>query len=333
MTSLKPSKRIINLVPSKSIALASKVSELKNRGLNIIGLHVGEAEIQTPNSIIKATQEALERGQTRYNLVPGRVDLREKLAHRFQQRTNRQVSAKNVFISHGSKQVLFNIFQSFLDPGDEILIPTPYWVSFPESAKLAGAEPIFFNGLDEITPKTLAQVLSKKTKALIINSPNNPSSKTYSLREWKVIEEFVLENKLLLISDEAYETLSFNGPPIIPASLSEDLFNQTFCVQSFSKSFMMTGFRIGFVIAPRPLIEPLVQFQGHSSGNVASFIQAGALNALENEKEISENFLKFMRERAELAYNKFSPLFQMDKPQGGFYLFPKIPEKYRPEED
>lgn len=324
---MKISKRVQNIEPSKSIQLAAQVASLKDQGIDVISLSVGETEFKTPEEIITATKNALDQNQTRYSLVSGINDLRDKIAQRFSSKAGIQISKENIIVGNGSKHILYNVFQSLLDEGDEVLVPTPYWVTFPESIKLAGGVPKFVESKSsgQLDLEKIEQSISSKTKAIIINSPNNPSGAVFSKNDLLELGKIAIKNDLVIISDEAYETLVYgDNKHIYVASLSPELFERTLTVQSFSKTFCMTGFRVGYLIGPKKFIESVNKFQGHLSGNNCTFAQFGALAALGICEEKNNDFIKIMERRRNLAYELFSDLFECTPPQGAFYLFPSV---------
>jgi aspartate aminotransferase len=321
--------RIKNISPSKSVQLSSLVSDLKDQGENIISLNVGEADFETPWPIIQGTHKALSENKTRYGLVQGIVELRKKIADHFNKLHKIKVTKDHVLLGNGSKHILYSIFQTICNIGDEIIIPRPYWVTFPESVKLAGGRPIFVDTVNhQLHIENIEKAITSKTKAILINSPNNPTGAIYSKKTLLELVALAKKNNLYIISDEAYERFSYDGlRPCNISSLSEDAFQRTITVQSFSKTYFMTGFRIGYLIGPIKLAQAVQKFQGHVTGNNCTFAQYGALAALEMDHKILDESLLILEKRRNLAYSLFSQLFDCLKPQGAFYLFPHI-KKY-----
>lgn len=326
MEKYKLSARVESIAESPSLKMSALLSELRSQGEDIISLNVGEPDFSTDPQIIRATQKALEEGHTRYDLVPGQMALRQALAQKLEEDNNLIVGAENILISSGSKQTLYTIFQTLLDPGDEVIVPKPYWVTFPESIRLAGGIPVLVDSLDthHLDLEKIKKAISAKTKAILINSPNNPSGAVYHKDELLKLSEILKEHNLYLVSDEAYESLVYDQEHLSPASLSQDLFNRTLTVQSFSKSYVMTGFRLGYVAAPKELILGMSKLQGHLTGNCPTFSQQGALRALEISEDIRSNMVQIFKARRDLAFELFSQIFHCQKPQGAFYLFMNI---------
>lgn len=320
------SQRLLGVEGSKSVGLASVLMKLKKEGRDIIALNVGEPDLPTPEVVKEATAKAMRDNHTRYSLVEGIPELREKIAKRFEIQTGRSISPSQVLVSNGSKQVLYNIFQAMLNPGDEVIIPRPYWVSFPEAVKLAGGVPVFIDAPDLQLPLAgIKSAISNKTKLIIVNSPNNPSGVVYKKEDMKKLATLAVENDLYLISDEAYEALIFNDEDKFSfAEMDDEVFKRTVHVQSFSKTFMMTGFRIGYMIAEQNLITHINKLQSHLTGNNCTFAQWGAVAALDHEAAIVPPMLEIMRKRRDLCLELSKGLFEVQSPGGAFYLFPKV---------
>lgn len=321
------SDRIEAVEESKSVKLAGVIAGLRANGEKVIGFNVGEPDFPTPEVVIKATQKALSEGHTRYALVPGEAFLREAIAKKLKRDQGVTIAKENICLSNGSKQVLYSLFQLICNPGDEVLVPAPYWVSFPEAIKLAGAKPVFIPSEDgSLNFDELIKRKTSRTKAIILNSPNNPSGLIYPKELKKEIVKYCKREGLYLISDEAYETLTFGDENFIgPAGLADQNLENTLIVQSFSKSYCMTGFRLGYVAGPVDLIKGMNKLQSHICGNTPVFIQKGALAALENEESIANNMREVFRKRSVLAFDLCREIFpETPMPQGAFYLFPKI---------
>lgn len=320
------SKRIQNIEGSKSVGLASVLLRLKKEGRDIIALNVGEPDLPTPEVVKEATAKAMRDNQTRYSLVEGIPELREAIAARFERDTKRQVSPSQILISNGSKQTLYNIFQTLLNPGDEVIIPRPYWVSFPEAVKLAGGVPVFIDAPDLQLPLAgIRAAINEKTKLIIVNSPNNPSGVVYKRQDMEALAKLAVEKNLYLVSDEAYEALIYDDSEKFSfAQMDDEVAKRTLHVQSFSKTFMMTGFRIGHVIANQEIINAMNKLQSHLTGNNCTFAQYGAIAALKHEKEIVPPMIELMRKRRDLCMELSQGLFDLDLPGGAFYLFPRM---------
>ncbi|MDC0255227.1 pyridoxal phosphate-dependent aminotransferase [Bacteriovoracales bacterium] len=319
------SKRVNSITPSKSIEFSSKVTLLKSQGKKILELNVGETDFKTPLPILEATQKALMENKTRYSPVDGIPELRDKIAENYN-KFNQNISKDHVFIGSGSKHILYNIFQVICDDDDEVIIPSPYWVTFPETVKLAGGKPIFVDTIrHQLDLTKIEKAITKKTKAILINSPNNPTGAVYPKEDLSELVHLAKKYDLFIISDEAYEKITYDSIEHSSIStLSEEAFKRTLTVQTFSKAYSMTGFRIGYLIAPLEIVNAIKKLQGHLSGNPCTFAQYGPIAALEMKKEeLQENLLKLQRRR-DLAYSLFSQIFDCQKPQGGLFLFLRI---------
>jgi aspartate aminotransferase len=320
------SERVNAIKESGSVTLATKVNILKAQGLPIVSLSIGEPDFLPHQSILEATKQAIDAGEVRYGAVPGVMKLRELIAQKMNRDHGMNVAAENVLLSNGSKQILYNIFQLICNPGDEVIVPVPYWVTFPEAIKLAGATPVFINPADlRPTAELIEGAITKNTKAVILNSPNNPSSLNIAREELEKIAAVILKHNLVLISDEAYEAFYYGERPTAPASLSAELFKRTLTVQSFSKTYGMTGFRQGYMVADTPWIQAMIKLQGHVTGNNCTFSQFGAIKALELPDQVVEDYRAEFQRRGDLAFELGRRLFDhCPKPEGAFYLFPEV---------
>jgi len=323
------SKRITNTQGSQSVAMAQKIIELKKKGKEVISFNVGEPDFLANQKIIEATKKSLDNGDTRYSLVPGETDLRSAIAAKINRDYNMDVNFSYVALSNGSKQILYTLFQMICDPGDEVIIPSPYWVSFPESVKLAGGVPIFLESSSDnrICLDSLRKSISRKTKAIIVNTPSNPTGLIEKEETLKEIVSLAKEYNFLIISDEAYEGLSFDGKKNKSCAEFDKDLTHTLIVQTFSKSFCMTGFRLGYVVTEPDTIKSFSKVQSHICGNPPVFNQKGALKALELEEEIASSMKETFEKRRDLAFQLCKEIFpDVQKPEGAFYLFPRIPQ-------
>jgi aspartate aminotransferase len=326
---MKIANRIHNIEESKSIQLASKVSELKRSGKEIIPLHVGEVDFHTPKPILEETQKALIDNHTRYSLVEGLIELRQSIAGYQKKNYDWSLDTDEIFIANGSKHILYLVFQTLLNPGDEVIVPLPYWVSFPESVKLAGGVPVFVPTKDhQLDIDAITAAITDKTKVILFNSPNNPTGAVYSAELLKKLGDLALEKGITLVADEAYEKFVYGDKKHTSlASIERKYFDCTVTVQSFSKSFCMTGFRIGYLMAPKDFVAQVRKLQSHLSGNNCTFSQYGAIAALAMDESISTSMLAELGQRKKVAYKLFSELFECIDPDGAFYLFLSV-EKY-----
>ena len=324
------SDRLLGVEGSKSVGLGSVLMKLKKEGKDIIALNVGEPDLATPDVVKEATYKAMLENHTRYSLVEGIPELRERIATRFQKQTGRKIDPSQVLVSNGSKQTLYNLFQTLLNPGDEVIIPRPYWVSFPEAVKLAGGIPVFIDAPDlQLPVDGIKAAVTKKTKLIIVNSPNNPSGVVYKKEDMIAIANLAVEKNIHIVSDEAYDALVYDDQEKFSfASLSDEVFNHVIFVQSFSKTFMMTGFRIGYSIASTEITKNLNKLQSHLTGNNCTFAQWGAVAAIDHEEEIVPPMVALMKKRRDLCLELSKGLFEVETPGGAFYLFPKVTQYF-----
>ncbi len=323
-------ERILSVEESKSVKMAAVISDLRAQGEEIISFNVGEPDFPTPEVVIEATKKALDAGHTRYALVPGELFLRDAIVKKLKRDQGLNIEASNICLSNGSKQVLYSIFQLICNPGDEVIIPRPYWVSFPEAVKLADAKPIFVDS-DEghLSCENIIKAITSKTKAIVINSPNNPSGLLPREAPLKELVAIARAKGIMIISDEAYETLTYTGENFKgPAGLADPSLDNTLIVQSFSKSYCMTGFRLGYIVANHEIIKGMNKLQSHVCGNVPVFIQKGAQAALEHEEEIVTHMREVFGRRMQMSFDLCKDIFpDTQKPQGAFYLFPKLSQE------
>ncbi|MCO4793927.1 MAG: pyridoxal phosphate-dependent aminotransferase [Bacteriovoracaceae bacterium] len=337
---MKLANRIQEIEESKSVGLAAIVARLRSEGREIISLNVGEPDFPTPDSIITATKKALDENKTRYSLVQGIMELREGIAKKVSRDSNYPVSYENIILGNGSKHILYNIFQTIINPEDEVIIPSPYWVTFPESVKLAGGVPVFVPTTDlQLNIEAIEKAITKKTKAIIINTPNNPTGAVYPKEDLQKVADLAVKHDFYIIADEAYELLTFDDiPHVAMGSLNEEVFNRTLTVQSFSKSYCMTGFRIGYLVGPAKIVEGMNKLQSHLSGNNCTFAQYGALEALQMDQNSLKEMIRELQKRRDLAYKLCKEIFPNTiKPEGAFYLYPNVQDllgdKFKTDED
>jgi len=323
----KLADRINSIEESKSIGLSATLSDLRDRGEKIIGLNVGEPEFATPPQIIEATKKALDENKTRYSLVQGISELRLAIVKKLQKENDLDVTEKNVIIGNGSKQILYNIFQTMINPGDEVIIPAPYWVTFPESVKLAGGIPIIVNTKNhQLDLISIKNAITSKTKMIIINTPNNPTGAVYPEEDLRKLAEICVKKDIYIVSDEAYERLVFDQKHVSIASFGPEIFQRTLTVQTFSKSHCMTGFRLGYLVADELIINAINKLQSHLTGNNCTFSQYGAIEALQMDSSIIDGMIDIMKKRRDLAFNLAKDIFKVIQPSGAMYLFPNVDE-------
>lgn len=332
---MKTSSRIAQLKPSATLAVNAKALELKAQGKEIISLAVGEPDFPTPDYVRDACKRALDDGFTRYGAVPGLPELRNAVANYFNVMYGTSARAEHTMVTNGGKQALFNLFQSLLNPGDEVIIPAPYWVSYPPMVQLAEGTPVAVAASAEagfkVTVEQLEAARTEKTAVLLLNSPSNPTGAAYSRTEIDAIAEWAISHDIFIISDEIYDQLVYS--PAEHASLApwwEKHPEQVCIVNGLAKSFAMTGWRIGYVLAHVDLIKAMSKIQGQSTSNVCSFAQKGAVAALSGGFEVVDSMRASFRKRRDLAMNIIGkwPNVVCPVPQGAFYLFPDVHRLY-----
>ncbi|WVP28253.1 pyridoxal phosphate-dependent aminotransferase [Bacillus licheniformis] len=322
-------KRVSALTPSATLAITAKAKELKAAGHDVIGLGAGEPDFNTPEHIIEAAVRSMNEGHTKYTPSGGLAALKDSIRDKFKRDQGIEYSQSEVIVCTGAKHALYTLFQVLLDEGDEVIIPTPYWVSYPEQVKLAGGKPVFVEGLEEnsfkISPEQLEKAVTEKTKAVIINSPSNPTGMMYTEEERKLLGEVCLRRNVLIVSDEIYEKLIYGGKKHVSiAQLSPELKNQTVIINGVSKSHSMTGWRIGYAAGSEPIIKAMTNLASHSTSNPTSVAQYGAIAAYNGPNEPVEEMRKAFEERLNKVYELLVdiPGLTCLKPEGAFYLFP-----------
>lgn len=330
---MKLAKRVAALTPSSTLEITAKAQALKAEGYDVIALGAGEPDFNTPEHIIDAAHQAMLEGHTKYTPTGGLAALKQEIVKKFERDQHITYDPSEIIVCNGAKHALYTLFQVLLDEGDEVIIPTPYWVSYPEQVKLAGGEPVYVEGLEEnnykITPMQLRQAITEKTKAVIINSPSNPTGMIYSKEELQQLGEVCLEHNILIVSDEIYEKLIYGDSEYTSiAQLSNELKEQTLIINGVSKSHSMTGWRIGYAAGNKQLIKAMTNLASHSTSNPTSIAQHGTIAAYAGSQEPVEVMRRAFEERLNIIYNKLIqiPGFTCIKPQGAFYLFPNVKE-------
>jgi aspartate aminotransferase len=305
---------------SKTTRVFTMAQRLRLEGKDIISLAVGEPDFDTPEEIIQATRQALEAQATRYGPVAGLDELRSELAKSFH-----GYGPENILVTNGAKQALYTLFQALCNPDDEVILPVPCWVSFTEQIKMAGGRPVMVATLDhQIDPHAIEQAITDRTRAIVINSPNNPTGAVYPKEALVEVAAIAAKHQIYLISDEAYHAFTFDGHShagLFNAATARD---RVIIVRSFSKHYNMTGFRLGYVAARPSIIQGLTKLQSHICGNVCTFAQHGALTAVRMAQSVVERCRTELEHRRDMAFAFAQSLFDCIKPQGAFYLFPNV---------
>ena len=322
---MKLSDRINNVEESQTNQFTQLLQEMKRQGREVINLAVGEPQSPTPSTVIEATKQALDQGMTRYGTVSGLQELKSGLAGQFD-----GYDERNIVISNGSKQCLFSIFQVICNPSDEVIIPRPYWVSFPQQVLIAGGKPVYVNTHNhQLDCVAIEKAITAKTRAILINSPNNPTGAVFPARDLETISQLAIAHDLYIISDEAYALFVYDGLKAPSPFEIEKIRNRLIVIRSFSKTYNMTGFRTGYLAASFDIVNAVSKLQSHLTGNVCSFAQHGALSALELDEREFENWRIKLEQKRDYAYEQVNRLFDCIKPGGAFYLFPDVRERLK----
>lgn len=334
---MKLADRVAQLKPSATLAVSAKAQELKAQGKDILSLSVGEPDFPTPEHICKAAKEAITSGFTRYTPVPGIPELRAAAAAYFNRSYGISAEADHIIISNGGKHCLYNLCQALLNPGDHVLIPAPYWVSYPPMVELAAAKPVLIATAPEkdfkVTPADLEKGLTPKTRLLLLNSPSNPTGACYTKEELDAIAQWAVERGVIVISDEIYDRLVYSGTPSLSLCSWWQKYPENFViVNGVAKTFAMTGWRVGYALAHPDLIRAMSRLQGQSTSNVCSVSQKAAVAALNGEMGKVEEMRAAFERRRNLAMDIVSswPDVVCPRPSGAFYIFPDVHRHYGP---
>ncbi len=325
------SNRLKLIKPSATLAVLQKANKLKSQGINIISLGAGEPAFDTPDNIKKAAIKGIEEGKTKYTNVDGMPELKKAIQDKFKRENNLTYEKDQIIVGTGGKQVLYNLFMASLNEGDEVIIPAPYWVSYPEMVAISGGVSVFvlcdIEVSFKLTPTALAKVISPKTKWLLLNSPSNPTGSSYSQTELEAIAEVLRKHPHVhILTDDIYEHIVFDDFKFYNlASVAPDLKDRIFIVNGVSKAYSMTGWRIGYGAGAKELIEAMTVMQSQSTSNPCSISQVAAIEALNGTQSfIRPNSLDFQKKRnLALAILSTAPDLKCYKPEGAFYLFPE----------
>lgn len=316
--------------PSPTMAITSKARELKAAGFDVIGLGAGEPDFDTPDNIKRAAIEAIERGETKYTAVDGIPELKRAVAQKFKRENGLDYKPSEITVGSGGKQVLYNALLATLDPGDEVIVPSPYWVSYPDIVLLAGAEPIVVETKLEdgfkLKPEALARAITPKTKWFIFNSPSNPTGAAYTEAEVKALTDVLVKHdRVWVLSDDIYEHLVYDGFKFTtPAAVEPRLKARTLTLNGVSKAYSMTGWRIGYGGGPEPLIKAIATLQSQSTSNPCSISQWAAVEALEGPQDFLKDWIASFQERRDLVVAMLNQAkgISCPKPEGAFYVYP-----------
>ena len=316
--------------PSATIAVSAKARELKAAGRDVIGLGAGEPDLDTPDNIKAAAIEAINRGETKYTAVPGIVELREAIVAKFKRENNLEYTADQVIVGTGGKQILFNAFAATLNEGDEVVIPAPFWVSYPDMVLLNGGEPVFVEATIEnnfkLTAEALEAAITPKTKWFIFNSPSNPSGAAYSHDELKALTDVLVKYPdLWILTDDMYEHLCYGDFKFAtPVEVEPKLYDRTLTMNGVSKAYAMTGWRIGYAAGPVELIKGMAKVQGQSTSGACSIAQWAAVEALNGTQDFISERRDAFEKRRDLVVAMLNEAdgIHCPMPEGAFYVYP-----------
>ena len=329
--SIKLSKNLENIPPSATVTMTQMARDLKERGNDVVSLSAGEPDFDTPDHIKNAAIDAINRGETKYTAVDGIDELKEAIIKKFKKDNNLSFLKENISVAPGGKTIIYNAMIATLNPGDEVIIPAPYWVSYPDIVKLAGGNPIIIKTKEsnnfKINSSDLEENITEKTKWIILNSPSNPTGEVYSQDELKSLAEVIKKHpNLYVLSDDIYEYLLYKGSDKFStiAQFDEDVFHRTVTMNGVSKAYSMTGWRIGYCAGPKKIIDAMRKLQSQSTSNPASISQWAAVEALNSEKQFLKNWLISFEERRDKVVEMINSADGLKclKPKGAFYVYP-----------
>lgn len=329
------SKRILEMTPSATVELAGKIAELKAQGVDILSFSVGEPDFPTPQNIVEAAKDALDAGFTKYTAAAGIADLREAICEKLKRDNGLEYTPAEIIVTTGAKQAIYNALMATCNPGDEVIIPTPCWVSYVEMVKLTGAKPVLVEAREEdkFIPSldAVRAAVSDRTKAILFNSPNNPTGAVYDADTLRGLAQLALKNDFWLISDEIYEALVYDGTKHYSvAALCPDVKSRCIVINGVSKSYSMTGWRIGYAAGPARTIKGMGSLQGHSTSNATAFAQKASVEALRGPQESVRIMHDEFARRREFMIRRLNemPGVRCADVKGAFYAFPNVSALY-----
>lgn len=324
------SERARNAAPSPTLAITARAKALQAQGVDVIGFGAGEPDFDTPEHIKAAAIEALNAGQTKYTPSAGIPALREAVCEKLQRENGLTYKPNQIIVSAGAKHSIYNLFQAVLDPGDEVIIPVPYWVSYPEQVKLADGTPVFVDAPESngfrVTAAAIAEKITPRTRVIVLNSPSNPSGAVIETSELEKIAALAVEKDLLVLSDEIYEHLTYGLDHVSIASFGPEIQARTLVVNGFSKAYSMTGWRLGWLAGDAEIVAAMGRIQDQSTSNPTSFAQAGAVAALRGPQECVEEMRQAFEQRRNYIVDRLNAIEGVScvKPDGAFYVLPNI---------
>ena len=328
---METASRLKQLTPSLTLAVDSKAKAMKAEGIEVYSFGAGEPDIDTPDHIKAAAITALQSGRTKYTPSAGIPELRQAISQKFLKDNGLDYKPNQIIVSNGAKQSCFNAIAAVVNEGDEVLIPAPYWLSYPEMVRIVGGEPVIVPTTEEnnwkITPADFENAMTPRTKMIIINSPGNPTGSVYTREELKALAEVAAEEDIFILSDEIYEKLTYDGAEHISmASITPEAYDLTITVNGFSKAYSMTGWRLGYLAAPEPIARVIDSMQSHMTSNACSFAQYGGLAALTGDQQCVSDMREEFDVRRQYMFERLTqiPGITAVRPQGAFYVLANI---------
>ncbi len=328
--------RVSRIGTSATLAIAAEAKAMQAQGIDVISLSVGQPDFHTPDHVKAAGRQAIDDNKTGYTPNPGTLDLRNAIADWLKSQHGIAYEGNGeILVSNGAKHSLYNLMMAVVGKGDEVIIPSPYWVSYPEMVEIAGGTPVILETSEDqgfrLTPERLLEAITDKTRILFMNSPSNPTGSAYTREQLAAIAKVVVEKDILVVSDEIYSQLTYDGLEFAAfASLGQDVWDRTITVNGVSKAFSMTGWRIGFAAAPKPIISAMAKVQSHATSNACSIAQEAAAEAFNGSQEIVAEWAKEFAARRDYLYGRISQWAGVSchRPEGAFYLYPNVRSLY-----
>ncbi len=332
---MKLARRVANIQPSPTLAITSKAKAMKAQGIDVVGFGAGEPDFDTPDHIKAVAKKALDDGYTKYTPVPGTPELKDAVIAKLKRDNGLEYKRENIIVSLGAKHSIYNVAQAFIDEGDEVIVPAPFWVSYPDITLLAGGSPVIVDTKQEhgfkMTPAQLDKAITPRTKMVVLNSPSNPTGAAYTKDELKGLAEVIVNRDVTVLSDEIYEKLVYDGFQFASiASLGAEIKKRTIVVNGLSKAFSMTGWRIGYIAADKDLVAAMNNIQSQSTSNPVSFCDKAAIEALNGPQEFMKGWVAEFDKRRRYIVDRLNkiPGVSCLLPQGAFYVFPNFSKVY-----
>ncbi|MGE5188927.1 MAG: pyridoxal phosphate-dependent aminotransferase [Gemmatimonadota bacterium] len=332
---MKLARRVANIQPSPTLAITSKAKAMKAQGIDVVGFGAGEPDFDTPDHIKAAAKKALDDGYTKYTPVPGTPELKDAIIAKLSRDNGLEYKRENVIVSLGAKHSIYNVAQAFIEEGDEVIVPAPFWVSYPDIVLLAGGSPVILDTRQEhgfkMTPAQLDKAITPRTKMVVLNSPSNPTGAAYTKEELKGLADVIVNRDVTVLSDEIYEKLVYDGFQFASiASFGGEIKKRTIVVNGLSKAFSMTGWRIGYIAADKDLVAAMNNIQSQSTSNPVSFCDKAAIEALNGPQDFMKGWVAEFDRRRRYIVDRLNaiPGVSCLLPQGAFYVFPNFSKVY-----